>query len=44
MKELALKNRIALLKSRQKDNGRVVNKLERQLRALQNKKETIQND
>ena len=35
MKELAIKNRIDLLKSRQKDNGRIVKKLERKLRSLQ---------
>lgn len=32
--ELALMNRITLLKSRGRDNGRIIKKLERQLRAL----------
>ena len=35
MTELALKNRIALLKSREKDNGRIITKLERRLRNMQ---------
>lgn len=35
MTELALENRIALLQSRQKDNGRIVQKLKRKLRVLQ---------
>ena len=38
MKRLALENRIALLKTRQKDNANIIRKLERQLR-----KETEQN-
>ena len=42
MTELALKNRIALLESREKDNGRVVGKLKRKLRNMQ--KNTEQND
>ena len=42
MTELALKNRIALLKAREKDNGRVIGKLERKLRNMQ--KNTEQND
>ena len=41
MEKLALENRIALLKSRQKDNGRIVKKLQRKLQALKN---TEQND
>ena len=32
--ELALMNRITLLKSHGRDNGRIIKKLERQLRAL----------
>jgi hypothetical protein len=35
MKELALKNRIAILKARPKDNDNVIKKLERKLRKLQ---------
>ena len=42
MTELALKNRIALLKSREKDNGRIITKLQRKLRNMQ--KNTEQND
>ena len=42
MTELALKNRIALLKSREKDNGKIITKLERRLRNMQ--KNTEQND
>lgn len=42
MTERALKNRIALLKARGKDNGRIVGKLERKLRNM--KKNTEQND
>ena len=42
MTELELKNRIALLKAREKDNSRVVGKLERKLRNMQNN--TKQND
>ena len=34
LKKLQLENRIALLQSRGKDNGRVVGKLQRQLRNL----------
>ena len=34
MKKLALENRIALLKSRNKDNARIISKLERRLRML----------
>lgn len=37
MKELKVKNRIALLKSRGRDNGNIVKKLERQLAKLKNK-------
>jgi hypothetical protein len=37
MEELKLKNRIALLSSRQTDNGKIIKKLERRLRKLQNK-------
>ena len=36
MTELAITNRIALLESRKTDNKRIVDKLKRQLRALQN--------
>lgn len=39
MKKLVLENRIALLKTRQKDNANIIRKLERQLR-----KENNQND
>ena len=39
MKKLVLENRIALLKTRQKDNANIIRKLERQLR-----KENDQND
>ena len=35
MERLALENRIALLSSRQKDNGRIVAKLKRKLRKLE---------
>ena len=35
MKKLALENRINLLKGRTKENGRIVQKLERKLRKLQ---------
>ena len=42
MTELALKNRIALLEAREKDNGRIVGKLKRKLRNMQ--KNTEQND
>jgi hypothetical protein len=35
MKELALKNRIVILKARPKDNNNVIKKLERKLRKLQ---------
>lgn len=35
LKKLQLENRIALLQSRGKDNGRVVGKLQRQLRNLE---------
>ena len=35
MTKLALENRIALLKGRTTDNGRIVQKLERKLRKLQ---------
>ena len=34
--ELAIKNRIMLLKSRKEDNGRIIKKLERKLRNLSN--------
>jgi hypothetical protein len=39
IKELSLITRIDLLKSRKKENGRIVKKLERQLRAIQKNKE-----
>ena len=42
MTELAIKNRIALLEARRKDNRRIINKLKRQLRQIQ--KNTVQND
>lgn len=35
MTELALKNRISLLKGRTTDNGRIIQKLERKLKKLQ---------
>lgn len=35
-KILKLQNRIALLSSRNKDNGRIITKLRRQLRQLEN--------
>ena len=38
MTELALENRIALLKSRQRDNGNIVKKLERKLKTLREKR------
>lgn len=34
--ELAIKNRIMLLQSRKEDNGRIIKKLERQLKNLTN--------
>lgn len=34
MKKLALENRIALLKTRPKDNANIIRKLERQLRKV----------
>ena len=34
--ELALRNRITLLQSRKRDNGRIIAKLERQLKNLTN--------
>lgn len=34
--ELAIRNRLTLLKSRNRDNGRIVKKLERRLRNLMN--------
>lgn len=37
MTELALENRIALLKARQRDNGKIIKKLERKLRILREK-------
>lgn len=39
IKELSLITRIDLLKSRNKENGRIVKKLERQLRNIQKSKE-----
>jgi hypothetical protein len=39
IKELSLITRIDLLKSRNRENGRIVKKLERQLRAIQKNKE-----
>lgn len=44
MTELTLENRITLLKSRQRDNDKIVKKLERKLRILREQKNTIQND
>ena len=38
-KELSLITRIDLLKSRNRENGRIVKKLERQLRVIQKSKE-----
>lgn len=38
IKELSLITRIDLLKSRNRENGRIVKKLERQLRAIQKNK------
>lgn len=43
MKKLALENRIALLKTRQKDNTKIIRKLERQLSRL-TETDTKQND
>lgn len=37
--ELAIKNRISLLRGRTTDNGNIIRKLERQLRAMQRKKD-----
>ena len=34
--ELAIRNRIMLLQSRKEDNGRIIKKLERQLKNLTN--------
>ena len=39
IKELSLITRIDLLKSRNRENGRIVKKLERQLRNIQKSKE-----
>ncbi len=39
MEELRIENRIALLKSRGRDNGNIIKKLERQLSKLKNKNE-----
>lgn len=36
MTELAIKNRIALLSARGRDNGRIIKKLYRQLRKIKN--------
>ena len=41
MEELKIINRIALLQSRQTDNGNIIKKLQRQLKKI---KETEQND
>lgn len=41
MEELRIKNRIAILSSRQKENGKIVKKLQRRLRRIEN---TKQND
>jgi hypothetical protein len=38
MTELKIENRIALLRSREKENGNIIKKLERQLRNLQKNK------
>ena len=38
MTELALENRIALLKARHRDNGKIIKKLERKLKTLREKK------
>lgn len=35
MNKLAIENRITLLKARDKDNGKIIKKLERKLRKLQ---------
>ena len=43
MTELAIQNRIDTLKGRPKENGRIIRKLERELRNLQ-KKNTKQKD
>ena len=37
--ELAIKNRISLLRGHTTDNGNIIRKLERQLRAMQRKKD-----
>ena len=39
MRELAIRNRIALLQSRKAENGNIINKLKRELRRI-----TEQND
>jgi hypothetical protein len=39
MKELQIENRIALLKSRGRENGNIVKKLERKCRKLQKNKQ-----
>lgn len=39
-----LKNRIAVLRGRNKENGRIVKKLERQLRALELKEKESKKD
>ena len=36
--ELTIMNRIILLKSRARDNGRIIKKLERQLRSIRSEK------
>jgi hypothetical protein len=36
MSELAIQNRIALLKGRGRENGNIIKKLERKLRQIQN--------
>lgn len=37
MNRLAIENRIAMLRARKVDNSRIIKKLERKLRALDNK-------
>lgn len=39
MKELAITNRIALLKTRKEDNSNIIRKLERRLRKIQKAKD-----
>ena len=44
MNKLDIENRITLLENRPKDNSKIVKKLKRQLRNLEKKENTKQND